>query len=197
MQWIRSQRPGESGINIITADFVELGEFISAVITLNYHLDDDEDDATWDPAQRGGKGRRPWRGAQSPFFFFVIFSFFLLSLRRSFQEGSLALAASFTLFTAIAIQETRWRRGLTRGEVEAALLFDQRFQAKESFFALILEGHCWFSFNFPHAVRNDNLFPQLAEGRPSRTTTSTFVLNVGTLFFGIYSDSDFFFSNLI
>lgn len=46
MQWIRSQRPGESGINIITADFVELGEFISAVITLNYHLDDDEDDAT-------------------------------------------------------------------------------------------------------------------------------------------------------
>lgn len=47
MQWIRSQRPGENGINIITADFVELGEFISAVISLNYHLDDDEDDATW------------------------------------------------------------------------------------------------------------------------------------------------------
>ncbi|GLD75155.1 PI-PLC X domain-containing protein 3 [Lates japonicus] len=46
MQWIRSQRPGESGINIITADFVELGEFISAVITLNYHLDEDDDDAT-------------------------------------------------------------------------------------------------------------------------------------------------------
>lgn len=46
MQWIRSQRPGENGINIITADFVELGEFISAVISLNYHLDDDEDDAT-------------------------------------------------------------------------------------------------------------------------------------------------------
>lgn len=46
MQWIRSQRPGESGINIITADFVELGEFISAVITLNYHLDDEDDDAT-------------------------------------------------------------------------------------------------------------------------------------------------------
>lgn len=46
MQWIRSQRPGENGINIITADFVELGEFISAVISLNYHLDDDDDDAT-------------------------------------------------------------------------------------------------------------------------------------------------------
>lgn len=46
MQWIRSQRPGESGINIITADFVELGEFISAVITLNYHLDEEDDDAT-------------------------------------------------------------------------------------------------------------------------------------------------------
>lgn len=49
MQWIRSQRPGESGINIITADFVELGEFISAVITLNYHLDDEDDYATWEP----------------------------------------------------------------------------------------------------------------------------------------------------
>lgn len=47
MQWIRSQRPGESGINIITADFVELGEFISAVITLNYYLDDEEENATW------------------------------------------------------------------------------------------------------------------------------------------------------
>ena len=46
MQWIRSQRPGENGINIITADFVELGEFISAVITLNYHLDDEDDYAT-------------------------------------------------------------------------------------------------------------------------------------------------------
>lgn len=45
MQWIRSQRPGENGINIITADFVELGEFISAVISLNYHhLNEDEDD---------------------------------------------------------------------------------------------------------------------------------------------------------
>lgn len=61
MQWIRSQRPGESGINIITADFVELGEFISAVITLNYHLDDDEDDATWETAGCGG-----WQRAQSP-----------------------------------------------------------------------------------------------------------------------------------
>lgn len=47
MQWIRSQRPGESGVNIITADFVELGDFISAVITLNYYLgEDDEEDAT-------------------------------------------------------------------------------------------------------------------------------------------------------
>uniref|UniRef100_A0A8C1YMU7 Phosphatidylinositol-specific phospholipase C, X domain containing 3 n=1 Tax=Cyprinus carpio TaxID=7962 RepID=A0A8C1YMU7_CYPCA len=46
MQWIRSQRPGESGVNIITADFVELGEFISAVITLNYYLDDEEENAT-------------------------------------------------------------------------------------------------------------------------------------------------------
>lgn len=46
MQWIRSQRPGENGVNIITADFVELGEFISAVITLNYYLDDEEENAT-------------------------------------------------------------------------------------------------------------------------------------------------------
>jgi len=59
MQWIRSQRPGESGINIITADFVELGEFISAVITLNYHYLDDDDDATWKPA--GGVGERSHR----------------------------------------------------------------------------------------------------------------------------------------
>lgn len=52
MQWIRSQRPGESGINIITADFVELGEFISAVITLNYHhLGEDDDEATWGPTE--------------------------------------------------------------------------------------------------------------------------------------------------
>lgn len=47
MQWIRSQRPGEGGVNVITADFVELGDFISAVITLNYYLgEDDDDDAT-------------------------------------------------------------------------------------------------------------------------------------------------------
>lgn len=46
MQWIRSQRPGESGVNIITADFVELGEFISAVITLNYYLDDEDENDT-------------------------------------------------------------------------------------------------------------------------------------------------------
>ena len=46
MLWIRAQRPGESGINIITADFVELGDFISAVITLNYHMDDEEENAT-------------------------------------------------------------------------------------------------------------------------------------------------------
>lgn len=46
MLWIRAQRPGESGINIITADFVELGDFVSAVITLNYHMEDEEENAT-------------------------------------------------------------------------------------------------------------------------------------------------------
>ncbi|KAJ8285373.1 hypothetical protein GJAV_G00026080 [Gymnothorax javanicus] len=46
MHWIRSQRPGESGVNIITADFVELGDFISAVIALNYLFDDEEENAT-------------------------------------------------------------------------------------------------------------------------------------------------------
>ncbi|KAG9337164.1 hypothetical protein JZ751_029644 [Albula glossodonta] len=46
MHWIRTQRPGESGVNIITADFVELGDFISAVIALNYLLDEEEENAT-------------------------------------------------------------------------------------------------------------------------------------------------------
>lgn len=42
MQWVRTQKPGESGINIITADFVELGDFISTVIKLNYLLDEED-----------------------------------------------------------------------------------------------------------------------------------------------------------
>ncbi|XP_025913898.1 PI-PLC X domain-containing protein 3 [Apteryx rowi] len=46
MQWVRTQKPGESGVNIITADFVELGDFISTVINLNYALDEGEDDTT-------------------------------------------------------------------------------------------------------------------------------------------------------
>ncbi|KAI1904942.1 hypothetical protein AGOR_G00010870 [Albula goreensis] len=46
MQWVRAQRPGESGINIVTADFVELGDFISTVIMLNYLLDEEGSD-TW------------------------------------------------------------------------------------------------------------------------------------------------------
>jgi len=46
MQWVRTQTPGESGVNIITADFVELGDFISTVIKLNYALDEGEDDTT-------------------------------------------------------------------------------------------------------------------------------------------------------
>ncbi|KAJ8402009.1 hypothetical protein AAFF_G00372440 [Aldrovandia affinis] len=46
MQWVRAQRPGESGINIVTADFVELGDFISTVIMLNY-LQEEEASATW------------------------------------------------------------------------------------------------------------------------------------------------------
>lgn len=46
MHWVRTQRPGESGVNIITADFVELGDFISTVIKLNYVLDGGEDDTT-------------------------------------------------------------------------------------------------------------------------------------------------------
>ncbi|XP_073538156.1 PI-PLC X domain-containing protein 3 [Phyllobates terribilis] len=45
MHWVRTQKPGESGINIVTADFVELGDFISTVIRLNYLLDE-EDNAT-------------------------------------------------------------------------------------------------------------------------------------------------------
>ncbi|KAM4708616.1 PI-PLC X domain-containing protein 3 [Discoglossus pictus] len=45
MQWVRTQKPGESGINIVTADFVELGDFISTVIKLN-HLLEEEDGTT-------------------------------------------------------------------------------------------------------------------------------------------------------
>ncbi|XP_072371694.1 PI-PLC X domain-containing protein 3 [Scyliorhinus torazame] len=40
IQWIKSQRPGENGVNIVTADFVELGDFISTVIGLNYLVDE-------------------------------------------------------------------------------------------------------------------------------------------------------------
>lgn len=47
MEWVRTQKAGESGVNIITADFVELGDFISTVIKLNYSLDEGEDDTTW------------------------------------------------------------------------------------------------------------------------------------------------------
>lgn len=47
MQWVRTQTPGESGINIVTADFVELGDFINTVIKLNYILDEGEADSTW------------------------------------------------------------------------------------------------------------------------------------------------------
>ncbi|KAK6494756.1 PI-PLC X domain-containing protein 3 [Huso huso] len=46
MQWVRAQKPGESGINIITADFVELGDFISAVIMLNRLLEEGGENAT-------------------------------------------------------------------------------------------------------------------------------------------------------
>ncbi|MXQ79052.1 hypothetical protein E5288_WYG000594 [Bos mutus] len=42
MQWVRTQKPGESGINIVTADFVELGDFISTVIKLNYVFEEGE-----------------------------------------------------------------------------------------------------------------------------------------------------------
>lgn len=46
MQWVRTQKPGESGINIVIADFVELGDFISTVIKLNYVFDEGEAN-TW------------------------------------------------------------------------------------------------------------------------------------------------------
>lgn len=46
MHWVQAQTPGESGINIVTADFVELGDFVSTVIKLNYSLDEGEADTT-------------------------------------------------------------------------------------------------------------------------------------------------------
>lgn len=102
MQWIRSQRPGENGINIITADFVELGEFISAVISLNYHLDDDEDDATWGVAGWGGARPPPGEGQC-----FNVCSH--SSLWHLFQEEG--CTASFTLFRAIMTGELKRLKG--------------------------------------------------------------------------------------
>lgn len=46
MQWVQTQTPGESGVNIVTADFVELGDFISTIIKLNYILAEGEADTT-------------------------------------------------------------------------------------------------------------------------------------------------------
>ncbi|ETE67553.1 PI-PLC X domain-containing protein 3, partial [Ophiophagus hannah] len=43
MQWVQAQTPGESGINIVTADFVELGDFISTIIKLNQGLDEGQE----------------------------------------------------------------------------------------------------------------------------------------------------------
>ncbi|XP_043928379.1 PI-PLC X domain-containing protein 2-like [Protopterus annectens] len=35
MEWVKSQKPGASGVNIITSDFIELDDFATSVINLN------------------------------------------------------------------------------------------------------------------------------------------------------------------
>lgn len=38
MNWVKCQKPGVNGVNIITSDFVELVDFATTVIKLNYLL---------------------------------------------------------------------------------------------------------------------------------------------------------------
>lgn len=35
MSWVKAQRPGKGGVNIITSDFVDLTDFANVVIKLN------------------------------------------------------------------------------------------------------------------------------------------------------------------
>lgn len=35
LEWVKSQKPGNMGVNIITSDFVELVDFAASVIALN------------------------------------------------------------------------------------------------------------------------------------------------------------------
>lgn len=51
LNWVKAQKPGVMGVNIITSDFVELVDFAATVIALNdLLLEDDESASTsWLP----------------------------------------------------------------------------------------------------------------------------------------------------
>lgn len=41
LDWVRTQKPGATGVNIITSDFVDLVDFATTVIDLNDLLQED------------------------------------------------------------------------------------------------------------------------------------------------------------
>lgn len=128
-------------------------------------------------------------------------------LSLAFISGGEPSAASFTLFTAIAIRETRWRRGLTGGEVEATLLFDQSLKRMRVVFFLSVPSlilgikivcpqvrRCWFSFYFPRCKKNNNcFFPSRGRADPAERVNLCAKCRYTVL--GIFSDSDFYFLN--
>lgn len=124
-------------------------------------------------------------------------------LSLAFISGGEPSAASFTLFTAIAIQETQWRRGLIGGEVEATLLFDQSMKRMSFFFFIVpslIMGmkivcphvqRCWFSFYFPRCKKTTAFFPSRGREDPAERVNLCAKCRYTVL--GIFSDSDFSF----
>lgn len=49
LNWVKAQKPGVMGVNIITSDFVELVDFAATVIALNDLLleEDDSSSKSW------------------------------------------------------------------------------------------------------------------------------------------------------
>lgn len=46
LNWVKAQKPGVMGVNIITSDFVELVDFAATVIALNDLLLEEDESAT-------------------------------------------------------------------------------------------------------------------------------------------------------
>lgn len=46
LNWVKAQKPGVMGVNIITSDFVELVDFAATVIALNNLLLEEDESAT-------------------------------------------------------------------------------------------------------------------------------------------------------